>query len=82
LSCKTGIKFISFLFILGSCTTAEHNFSAEELKVIDSLYNVRKDSVEAMMKAECDSIYLQVFDGIVDSIKEVRRMEIYEIIEE
>lgn len=73
---------IFFLPLLWSCEPAEHNFTAEELKLVDSLYNTQKDSVEALMKEQCDSIFIEVYDGIVDSMKEVRRKEILDIIGE
>lgn len=70
------------LLFLVSCQSPEHSFSSEELKTIDSLYNVRKDSVETITKTECESIFLEVYDDIVDSLIDVRRREIFEIIEE
>lgn len=74
------LTFICLLFI--ACTAPEHSFSAEELKIIDSLYTIEKDTVELIMAEECDSMYLEVYETIVDSIKTVRKREILDIIQE
>lgn len=82
------LKIKSFLILLTailamvSCQPAEHSFTTEELKLIDSLYQIKKDTVEIQMKAECDSVFLEVFNEVVDSLKEVRRKEIMDIIGE
>jgi len=73
---------IFFIPLLWSCEPAEHNFTAEELKLVDSLYNSQKDSIVALMKEKCDSLFLENYDAIVDSMKEVRKREILDIIGE
>jgi hypothetical protein len=75
------ICFAGMLFLL-SCQPVEHTFTSEELKIIDSLYQIKKDTVELEMKKRCDSIFIEKYDAIVDSLKEERRKEILDIIDE
>jgi hypothetical protein len=78
------IKILSVAFLLIvvmiSCEPIPHNFSAEELKQIDSLYQLKKDSIELMMEEECDSVFQLKYKGIVDSLSEIRKKEIFDII--
>jgi len=66
--------------MLFACEPLEHSFSAEELKLIDSIYQVSKDTVEVEMKEICDSIFVASFDATVDSLTKIREKEIFDII--
>ena len=74
------ILVLSIFAILTSCDTPEHMFSADELKVIDSLYKARKDSVDIEMERICDTIYSENYGKAVDSLKILREKEILDII--
>ena len=66
--------------VLLSCETPEHNFSAEERKIIDSLFRIQKDSIDSIMELECDTIYYDFYHLKVDSIKALRQKEIRDIL--
>lgn len=76
--------YILAIVLLGvmACQPIEPSFSSEELRVVDSLYQLRKDTVELEMKERCDSIFLEVYDDMVDSLKALRKKEIMDIIGE
>jgi len=79
---KRSIRICIFLafVLLAACRPPEHSFSADELKIIDSLYRIQKDSLELIMKEKCDSIFISDFQKTVDSLKLVRQKEILDII--
>lgn len=81
---KNNLLFILFVALLSllACQPVEHTFTSEELKIIDSLYQLKKDTVEIEMKERCDSVFKATFREVVDSLKEERRKEILDIIEE
>ena len=74
------ILSIVFLYVFSACEPIQHSFSAEELKLIDSLYKETRDSVESEMKIECDSMFISKFDSTVDSLIKIREKEILDII--
>lgn len=75
------ILFVAIVSLL-ACQPVEHTFTSEELKIIDSLYQVKKDTVEEAMKERCEAVFMATYDAIVDSLKEERKKEIHDIIEE
>jgi len=74
------ILSIVLIYVFSSCEPIQHSFSAEELKLIDSLYKDTRDSAEVEMKIKCDSIYFAKFDSTVDSLTKIREKEILDII--
>lgn len=78
-----GLIFLCLIVFLGvSCEPVDTGFSAEELRAIDSLYQLKVDSLEQRSKQICDSVFLADFDAAVDSLIGVRRREIMDIITE
>jgi hypothetical protein len=71
------------IFVSGSqfsCKEPEYSFSEEDLVLIDSLYRYSIDSVDKKAQAMCDSIRAKDYSKLVDSLKEVRKKEIFSII--
>jgi hypothetical protein len=48
--------------------------------LIDSLYRFSLDSIDRKAQSMCDSIRTKDYDQMVDSLKEVRKKEIFSII--
>jgi len=74
--------FISFFITIISfgCSTPESSFSAEELKMIDSLYQVEIDTLKVTFDLLCDSIHKNDYPILIDSLKVLRQKEILDII--
>jgi len=71
------------IFISGnqfSCKKPEYSFTEEDLMLIDSLYRFSLDSIDRKAQSMCDSIRTKDYDQMVDSLKEVRKKEIFSII--
>ncbi len=85
----TKIKFraviYSFLvlFVLSfvtSCVNDNKIFSRDELELIDSLYKLELSTNKEKLDSVCDSIYQSNYVKMVDSIKEVRKREILDLL--
>jgi hypothetical protein len=72
--------FICFCIVPYSFKEPEYSFTEEDLSMIDSLYRYSLDSLERKAQAMCDSIRTKDYDKMVDSLKEVRKKEIFSII--
>lgn len=79
-----GLKLLLLvIFVSGnhfSCKQPEYSFSEEDLVLIDSLYRNSLDSIDKKAQAMCDSVRAKDYDKLVDSLKEVRKREIFSII--
>ena len=62
------------------CSTPESTFLAEDLKKIDSLYQIQIDTLQETYDALCDSIHKKDYPLLVDSLKVLRQKEILDII--
>ncbi len=75
------IIYICFLgFFCFSCGESNKAFTTEEYKIIDSLYRVKLKESKGKMDSLCDSVYNAEFPVMVDSIKQVRKKEILDLI--
>lgn len=76
-----GILMLIFILVVPySCKEPEYSFTEEDLALIDSLYRNSLDSLDRKAQAMCDSIRTTDYDKMVDSLKEVRKKEIFSII--
>jgi len=76
------IYILVFFAFLLSCGDDKNSFTEEELKTVDSIFIIRKKELTPVLDSLCDSIYKKEFELMVDSIKEVRKKEILDLIKD
>ncbi len=82
---KSSNIFLVFILLsiysFSSCTKEKNVLTDKEIKIVDSLYRLKKKEIKSKLDTICDSVYNAQFPIYVDSIKAVRKKEILDLIQ-
>ncbi len=82
---KSSNIFLVFILLsiysFSSCTKKKNVLTDKEIKIVDSLYRLKKKEIKSKLDTICDSVYNAQFPIYVDSIKAVRKKEILDLIQ-
>lgn len=71
---------LMFFVLFSSCNNVKKDFTEKERMVIDSVYRIKKKELKGRLDSLCDSVYQAEYPVYVDSIKEIRKKEILDLI--
>ena len=82
---KSSNIFLVFILLsiysFSSCTKEKNVLTDKEIKIVDSLYRLKKKEIKSKLDTICDSVYNAQFPIYVDSIKAVRKKEILDLMQ-